>query len=751
MAAGALALGGDEAVIEDALAHHGRGDLGQASSLYESVIAARPDHAVALHNLGVIRAGEGRRDEALVLVGRSVIADPASAGALCTLGALLAGAGLADQAARRFREALQLEPGSAAALTGLAGLEADAGRQDQARTFYDQALDADAHHTPALTGLGVLLMGQGRPREAGERFALALALRPESAPAAYNVANALKALGRAEEAKAYFLKALELDPGFADALTNLGNLWRDEGDLDEALGCHLKASALTPRSAQVHVNLGHVLRDRGDATAARAAFEVALELDPDDATAALCRCMAELPMTYRDEAELDACRDRYAARLEALIQAYEANPRPEAYARAVGSSQPFYLAYQARNDRALQSRYGGFVCHVMGEGREPADLAPPPEPGERIRVGVISGFFSAHSNWKVPTSGWAKRLDRSRFEVTGYHTGVRQDASTEEARAVFDQFVQGPLGPELWRARILEDRPHVLIYPEIGMDPMAVRLAAQRLAPVQCASWGHPETSGLPTIDAFLSSELMEPEGAESCYAEQLVRLPGLGIWIEPPSEPPEMMDRDILGYRPGATVFWCGQSLPKYLPRFDDIYPRIAQKAPNSQFVFIGSAQRSEAEQIFLERLDGAFARCGLSAPDHVVMLPRMSKAQFMGAIAEADVVLDSLEWSGCNSILEGLGSGLPIVTCRGDLMRGRHAAAILEAMGLADTIADSVDSYIELAARLAVDAGLRAGIAGRIAVGAHGLYRDDRGVRTLEAFLEQSLAAQGRVRRTS
>jgi predicted O-linked N-acetylglucosamine transferase (SPINDLY family) len=356
---------------------------------------------------------------------------------------------------------------------------------------------------------------------------------------------------------------------------------------------------------------------------------------------------------------------------------------------------------------------------------------------------MVSGFFCAHSNWKIPISGWLAGLDRTRFEVMGYYTGVRQDACTDEAKALCDRFVQGPLSPDAWRTRIVEDAPHALIYPEIGMDPTAAQLAAQRLAPLQCASWGHPDTSGMPTIDAYLSSDLMEPENGQDHYAEQLVRLPGLGVRLAPPAEAPEPLDRETLGYRPDAVVFWCAQSLPKYLPRFDDIYPRIALEVPGCQFVFIGMPQRCEAERLFMARLEAAFARHGLDAADHVVMLPRMSKAQFMGAIAEADIVLDSLGWSGCNSILESLGADLPVVTHAGDLMRGRHAAAILQTMGVEDTIAASVDDYVDLAVTLARDPDRRTRIGARMAAGRNRLYADDGGVRALESFLERTLRA--------
>ena len=140
------------------------------------------------------------------------------------------------------------------------------------------------------------------------------------------------------------------------------------------------------------------------------------------------------------------------------------------------------------------------------------------------------------------------------------------------------------MSTDAWRRTILADAPDALVYPEIGIDPIAVRLAAQRRAPVQCNFWGHPETSGY----YFLSSDLMEPPDGDNHYTEKLVRLPNLSIYYEPPRIPPLVMNREELGLRLTATAYWCGQSLFKYLPELDDIYPRIAREVRDCQFVFI-------------------------------------------------------------------------------------------------------------------------------------------------------------------
>src|SRR5262249_44207745 len=157
---------------------------------------------------------------------------------------------------------------------------------------------------------------------------------------------------------------------------------------------------------------------------------------------------------------------------------------------------------------------------------------------------------------KIPIQGWLRQLDRRQFQIFGYHTGGDQDAETKVVSSSCERFAQGPLSLDDWRAAILRDAPHVLIYPEIGMDPMSVRLAAQRLALVQCASWGHPDTSGFPTLDYYLSSEMMEPPGAADHYSEKLVSLPNLSIYYQQRIPTPVSLSRQDLGLRPDAVVF---------------------------------------------------------------------------------------------------------------------------------------------------------------------------------------------------
>jgi predicted O-linked N-acetylglucosamine transferase (SPINDLY family) len=190
--------------------------------------------------------------------------------------------------------------------------------------------------------------------------------------------------------------------------------------------------------------------------------------------------------------------------------------------------------------------------------------------------------------------------------------------------------------------------------------------------------------------------------------------------------------------------VFWCGQSLFKYLPQYDHVFARIAKEAGNCQFVFIRHSGGPPVNDLFQKRLERAFAELGLKASDHTVFLGRLTQNQFVSAIGQCDVFLDSIGWSGCNSALESLPHNLPIVTTRGATMRGRHSAAILEMMGVTETIADTLDGYIAIAAKLARDPPARNAVRQRIADSKEKLYRDRAVIGALEDYIAR--AAQGR-----
>jgi len=155
----------------------------------------------------------------------------------------------------------------------------------------------------------------------------------------------------------------------------------------------------------VYFNRGITLFELGHFEESLSSYAKAIALKPDFAEARFGLCMAELPMLYVDQPDIIARRTAYERRLMALCNAEETGTNQTDLAKGVGSSQPFFLAYQGYNDRDLQRLYGSFVCRIMAERYPPSVPAPSPAASEPVRVGIFSKGGS--SNWIADSFGFS--------------------------------------------------------------------------------------------------------------------------------------------------------------------------------------------------------------------------------------------------------------------------------------------------------------------------------------------------------
>jgi protein O-GlcNAc transferase len=718
---------------------HKRGRINDAEALYAQILAARPDHIDALEMMGLIMLAKGRPAEALQLVSTAMRIRSPSPKILLNHGLILNALKRHEEALASFDQALKLKSKFAEAHNNRGAVLAALGRAEEALESYRKAVSIKPDYAEAHYNRGNLLRTLRRYDDALKSYEHALKLDAKYVDAHNNKGVALEALKRLDEALASYRRAFALDPNHVEARSNRARVLSLLNHFDEALAAYEDMIRLKPDDPEGYYNRGCVLTELNRSDDAMADFERALALRPDYADARFFDCFAELPIIYATEEEVGLRRAAYERKLRALVDDVTLGKFTGDLTNAIGARQPFWLAYQGQNDHDLQALYGGLVTRIVARNHQPTLLAFPPAASEPVRVGIVSAFFYQHSNWKIPIKGWLSQLDRSRFKIFGYYLGSPHDTETETAAGLCDRFVEQRNDIDGWRREILADAPHVLIYPGLLMEKTSIRLAAQRLAPVQVNSWGHPETSGMDTIDYFLSSDLMEPADAQTHYTEKLVRLPNLSIYYEPLDVEPVAVSRDEFGLRKDAAIFWCGQSLFKYLPQFDDVFARIAKAAPHSQFAFLSHFVSPRVTEQFCERLERAFAAQGLRAADHCVFLARLNQSKFVAAMGLCDIFLDSLGWSGCNSTLESLPHNLPIVTLPGALMRGRHSAAILGMLGMTDTVAASVDDYISIAVRLANSLEDRQALSRRIAAGKERLYRDRSVITLLEDFLDR------------
>ncbi|MBI3780115.1 MAG: glycosyltransferase, partial [candidate division NC10 bacterium] len=143
--------------------------------------------------------------------------------------------------------------------------------------------------------------------------------------------------------------------------------------------------------------------------------------------------------------------------------------------------------------------------------------------------------------------------------------------------------------------------------------------------------------------------------------------------------------------------------------------------------------------------RLQRAFEKAGLDYRNYCVLLPRQDWISYLNLFMISDVFLDTLWWSGCNTTLEAIACGLPVVTLPGAFMRGRHSYAFLKIMGVTETIANDEENYVAIAAKLGLDRDSRNRISAKMIEGRPRLYEDKSCVSSLEEFYRRVVREHG------
>ena len=700
-----------------------------------------------LNSLGVALRERGILLEAVECFRRAADLQPASVVSLFNLGDTLRMLCRFAEAESVLRVLLQQNPAVVEAMASLADVLIGQGKLVEAEAISREALLRAPDSALAHFCLGNALRSASRLEEASASFEQAVIIAPQFAAAHDNLGSVLQQLNQVVQAERAHQEAIRLMPGDTSAYINLGRLYVDANRFPEAESCYAKASLLDPGNVKILDRLAHVLRELGRTSEARACYEKVLGIDPARLTARLGAAVLELPLVTNSIEEANTV----AARFVATLHAIDALPNDCAAARIqqediAGISMPFLLAYRNGNHRSALSQYGDLLARC----RESAVLSSLP-PRKKTRLLIITQHVRRHSVWDIVLRGLLVHIDRAQFEIVLYHLDVKEDEETAFAKTLVDVWRdrQSVSTVDGWLLSAEADQPDVILYPELGMSSITAFLASHRLAPLQIASWGHPITSGLATIDCFLSGELLEPEGADAHYREKLVRLPGTGCCTERQQvEAEKSPEIEALLAETHGPRFVIAQRSIKLDPSDDEVFSRLAKRVGDCTFFVFRDPVAPWATALVIERLQRAFAAEGVTASAHLVQLPWLSEEEFLSLLDQCDVFLDCPNFSGYTTARQALNRGLPIVTLEGEYLRQRLAAGLLRQVGLPETIAQSPDEYILIAERLArecMDSDRRSELRGKIRDAAP---RADGNLRVVRAFEDVVLRELRRVR---
>ena len=622
-----------------------------AAACFQSALRLRPDYAAAHKNLGSALARQGKHEEAAASYRRALELQPDDRSGWARLAGVLDSLNHLDEAASCYERSLEGRRGDPGVLNELAALRMKQGRFADAVLWYERTLQLRPDAAGVYNNLGLALLKQGRKAEAMLSFYQALYLQPDLAEVHNNLGMALMNQGRREEALLRFQQAINLRPDLADAHNNLGLAFAAEGLADEAVACYQRALQVAPNCVGALANLGNANKDEGLLIEAIACYRAALSHRPNDAK---IHSNLLLAMNYQTGADPQAilCEARrfaaqHAAPLAARIKPFEARP-----------------------------------------------LA-----GRRLRIGYVSADYREH-----PVAYFLEPIlashDRCSFEIFCYADVPEPDAVTQRLQGCADH----------WRSLVgVSDAEAAEIIRQDGIDILVdlaghtggnrLLMFASKPAPIQASYLGYLSTTGLSTIDYYITDADADPPGlTEAHYQEQLIRLPECAFCYRPGTTPESAAE--VPARQAGYVTFGCLNNRAKVSEENLSLWSRILNAVPGSRLALrAGAGRPSEHSVLNAETFHGI-------AADRLIFLGNApSRFDYLKLYEAVDVCLDPFPYNGVTTTCDSLWMGVPVISLAGRTSVSRQGVRFLQNVGLQEFIAETPEAYVRIASELAGD----------------------------------------------
>lgn len=631
------------------------------------------------------------------------------------------------------------------------------GRADQALPLLRDILIQYPDHPDALNFASVAF-GQLNMAEEAERCSRqAIALRPDDAGFHLNLANRLKDQGRATEALDVYQRALAIDSAHIPALKSqlrclvAEQCWPDVGPAVDRLLAHVGGEA------ELLVECADACIQAGDKKRALELYKKALECEPDRVPwllqlarlainqnqVMLARTAGERVLELEDHPEMRAMLASIMHRLgdfEAMVEHLDAIPEGSDQAGNAANLLGMMMVGQgkirdgldhmARTETLTPDVFPLQATRVMYQNYDPdisvnslrdahlavgrhfanalppigrPDLALPPDPERRLRIGFVSPDLRSHSVAYF-TRPYLDAFDRDHFDVYAYASVADEDIVSQGLREqvtvwrnVFD------MSDQVLAEQIRDDRIDILI--DLAGYTRDTRLLAftAKPAPIQMTYIGYPNTTGLQAIDYRITDGIADPDGADDDYSETLIRMPGCFLCYAIPNHAPPI-EAGPMEHR-GHVTFGSFNNFSKINPAVVALWANVLQAVPGSRLLCKSTSSADPTAQAVIR---AGLERSGIDPTRVSFSAFRQTPQSHLAVYNDIDIALDTFPYNGTTTTCEALWMGVPVVTLRGDRHAGRVGASLLNAIGFPAGIAETPDDYVMTARLLAENPGL-------------------------------------------
>jgi predicted O-linked N-acetylglucosamine transferase (SPINDLY family) len=362
------------------------------------------------------------------------------------------------------------------------------------------------------------------------------------------------------------------------------------------------------------------------------------------------------------------------------------------------------------------------------------------DPQRRLRVGYVSGDFVRH-----PVGFLLRDIlryhDKQGFSIHCFSMVIRPDDVLPELRAAADSWEDIFYLSDEEVVRLIRAAEIDLLIDLSGHTAFhRLTVFAQKPAPVQAEWIGYFHSTGMASIDYFITDPFTSPQGSGQRFSELPVHLPNTRFCYGPPAYAPDVVALPALAT--GYVTFGSFNRLPKLTDETLTAWSHILRSVPNSRLVIKSGAL---SEPLVRQRLLARLEALGLEAR-RVDLREASSHADMLAEYGDIDIALDTFPFNGGMTTLEALWMGVPVVTLAGNSVVSRQTVSALANLGLESQWAFADwPAYVAGAVQRAADvqglATLRQQLRGRMA---HSPLRDaPQFTRDLEALLRRMWCA--------
>ena len=561
---------------------------------------------------------------------------------------------------------------------------------------YKKAIEINSNSFDAYNNLGCVLEKEKKYVEAITNFNKAILINPDQANSYYNLGNVFRKMGKYEKSIFHFNKSIEKKPNYVESFNNLGNIYLELGQIDESIKYYKNAIKLKSDYENALNNLSNIFKDVGDYDEARKCYESLIKINPNNIKYHINNELMIVPI-YQTNEEIKYFRDRYYKGIKKLINHNYQTIYPGENIR----SNLFYLAYHNKNNLNIMMETSKLFKKIIPNINFISQKIKNNENKKKIKIGFISEYLTYHSIGKI-FGGFIKKLNKEKFSIYIIHTkDTKKNFLKDKIDKYADKVIELNLSIKEQQKQIENECLDIIFYPDIGMSPTTYFLAYSRLAPVQIVSWGHTETTGIDTIDYFLSSTLFEKKCDEKMYSERLICLSQFPTFYEPFDKIGKEKKRSDFNLPLNKNLYGCLQTFFKIHPDFDSIMEQILKKDKNGYIVF---ATDSKKDKFWLKLIKKRWSIKFPILNERTLILNKMPYSDYMYLCKCLDVLLTPPYFASGTTALETMMFGTPNITLEGSNLRSRLTSAVYKQMKMKQApIAKNIDEYVNLAVSLA------------------------------------------------